>query len=386
MSPERDAGRWLIGVNMIFRISRRSCAQAACSLAMAAASWAGAAETVKMTAAQAKAAGVETAAVVMRAGSGSQGLPAQVVIPATQLRVVSAPLAGLVEAVMVATNQNVRRGQVVARLASPGLADVQHTYLQASAQHQLAASAAARDEKLFEEGIIAQSRLEAARSRQQEVAADLSERTQALRAAGMSAEAISRLRAGRSVGTGIDLVAPLDGVVLEQMALPGQRLEAAAPILKIAKLEPLWLEIQVPVDRIAGVAIDSPVRLPALEVSGRVIAIGRAVAGSTQTLAVRAEVRKGAERLRAGQLVEAVLGGTGGQGGWSVPVAAIARSNGRAQVYVETPGGFAAQAVQVVEEAGGNALVAAPFKGNERVATKGVATLKAIESGIGGVQ
>lgn len=360
--------------------------RAACSLFVLAASWSGAAETIRISAAQAKAAGVETAAVAMRAGSGSQGMPAQVVIPAPQLRVVSAPLAGLVEAVLVATNQNVRRGQVVARLASPGLADVQHTYLQASAQHQLAASAATRDEKLFEEGIIAQSRLEAARSRQQEVAADLAERTQALRAAGMSADAIARLRAGRAVGSGIDLVAPLDGVVLEQMALPGQRLEAAAPILKIARLAPLWLEIQVPVDRIAGVAIDSPVRLPALDVSGRVIAIGRAVSGSTQTLAVRAEVRKGVERLRAGQLVEAVLDGVPGQGVWNVPVAAIARSNGRAQVYVETPGGFIAQAVQVIEETGGNALVAAPFKGGERVATKGVATLKAIEAGIGGVQ
>ena len=360
--------------------------RAACSLFVLAASWSGAAETIRISAAQAKAAGVETAAVAMPAGAGSQGMPAQVVIPAPQLRVVSAPLAGLVEAVLVATNQTVRRGQVVARLASPGLADVQHTYLQASAQHQLAASAAARDEKLFEEGIIAQSRLEAARSRQQEVAADLSERTQALRAAGMSGEAIARLRAGRAVGSGIDLVAPLDGVVLEQMALPGQRLEAAAPILKVARLDPLWLEIQVPVDRIAGVAIDSPVRVPSLDVSGRVIAIGRAVAGSTQTLAVRAEVRKGVERLRAGQLVEAVLGGASGQGVWSVPVAAISRSNGRAQVYVETTGGFAAQAVQVVEEAGVNALVAAPFKGGERVATKGVATLKAIEAGIGGVQ
>jgi len=365
---------------------KRFRAHIACAAILSVAPWVGAAELLKLTADQARAAGVETAAISARSGAASQGLPAQVVIPAPQMRVVSAPLAGLVEAVLVATNQNVRRGQVLARLASPGLAEVQHTYLQASAQHQLATSAAARDEKLFEEGIIAQSRLEAARSRQQEVAADLAERTQALRAAGMSAEAINRLRAGRAVGTGIDLVAPLDGVVLEQMALPGQRLEAAAPILKIAKLEPLWLEIQVPVDRIAGVALDLPVRLPAQEVSGRVIAIGRAVAGSTQTLAVRAEVRKGAERLRAGQLVEAVLGGTGGQGVWTVPVSAIARSNGRAQVYVATPGGFTAQVVQVVEEAGGNALVAAPFKGNERVAAKGVATLKAIEAGIGGVQ
>jgi cobalt-zinc-cadmium efflux system membrane fusion protein len=368
--------------------SKRLRAYIACALLMLAAPAAGAADAIRMTAAQARAAGVETVAVVARAGAdgAAQGLPAQVVIPAAQVRVVSAPLGGLVEAVLVATHQNVRRGQVVARLVSPGLADVQHTYLQASAQHQLASSAAARDEKLFAEGIIAESRLEAARSRLQEVAADLAERTQALRAAGMSGEAIARLRAGRAVATGIDLVAPLDGVVLEQMALPGQRVEAAAPVLRIARLEPLWLEIQVPVDRIAAVAIDAPVRLPAQDVGGRVIAIGRAVAGSTQTLAVRAEVRKGAERLRAGQLVEAVLGGAGAQGVWRVPAAAIARNGGRAQVYVEAPGGFVALAVQVVEEAGGFALVAAPFRGNERVAAKGVATLKAIEAGIGGVQ
>ena len=40
-------------------------------------------------------------------------------------------------------------------------------------------------------------------------------------------------RAGRGLGTGIDLVAPIDGVVLEQMAVPGQRLEAAAPVMKL---------------------------------------------------------------------------------------------------------------------------------------------------------
>jgi RND family efflux transporter MFP subunit len=365
------------------RRTRLLCLFALCGINMSGAS---AAELIKLSAAQARSAGIESALVTARTAAGTQGLPAQVVIPATQLRVISAPLAGLVEAVLVATNQGVRRGQVVARMASPGLADVQHTYLQASAQHQLAVSAAARDEKLFEEGIIAQSRLETARSRQQEVAADLAERTQALKAAGMSADAITRLRGGRAVGTGIDLVAPTDGMVLEQMAVPGQRLEAAAPLLKIAKLEPLWLEIQVPVDRVGAVAIDSLVRVPALEVSGRVIAIGRAVAGSTQTLAVRAEIRKGAERLRAGQLVEAVLAGAGGSGVWSVPAGAIARNNGRALVYVEAPGGFVAQPVQVVEEAGGAVLVAAPFKGGERVAVKGVATLKAIEAGIGGVQ
>jgi multidrug efflux pump subunit AcrA (membrane-fusion protein) len=347
-----------------------------------------AADLLKLTPAQVRSAGIESAVVAPRQGGATQGLPAQVVIPAPQMRLVSAPLAGLVLSVTVATSQSVRRGQVLAQLASPGLADLQHTYLQASAQHQVAASALARDEKLLAEGIIAQSRLEAARGRRDEIAADLAERTQALKAAGMSAEAIARLRAGRGLGTGIDLVAPIDGVVLEQMAVPGQRLEAAAPVMKLAKLDPLWLEIQVPVDRMGGIEIGSEVKVPASDATARVIAIGRAVAGTTQTVAVRAEVRKGGERLRAGQLVEAVIGagGAGGRAGWIVPAGAVARVGGRAQVYVQQADGFAVRAVQVLEDAGGIVVVSAPFTGNERVAVRGVATLKAIEAGIGGVQ
>jgi hypothetical protein len=42
--------------------------------------------------------------------------------------------------------------------------------------------------------------------------------------------------------------------------------------------------------------------------------------------------------------------------------------------------------VQVLEDAGGNVVVSGPFSGSERVAVRGVATLKAIEAGIGGVQ
>jgi RND family efflux transporter MFP subunit len=347
----------------------------------------GAAERLRIAPAEIAKAGIEVAAIQGREGAVAQGLPAQVAIPAGQLRVVSAPLAALVESVPVATLQTVRRGQVLARLVSPGLADLQHTYLQASAQHQLAATALARDEKLHEEGIIAASRLEAARARAQEVAADLAERTAALNAAGMSADSIARLKSGRAVGTGITLTAPFDATVLEQYAVPGQRLEAAAPVLKLAQLAPLWLEIQVPVAQAAGVAVGAPVQVPAAGVTGRVIAVGRAVSGSTQTIAVRAEVKAGAERLKAGQLVEATLGSaTIGGGALEVPSGALARRDGRARVYAEAEGGFAVVEVQVVEENAERALVKGDLAPGRRIAVKGVATLKAIESGIGGVR
>lgn len=363
----------------------------ACALAFtsAAGHTAPANEVLKITAAQQSAAGITTAPLQARQAAGPtglQGLPGQVVIPNEQLRMVSAPLAGLVETVLVATQQSVRKGQVVARLQSPGLADVQHTYLQASAQRQLAQSALDRDEKLFAEDLIAKSRLEATRSRHQEVLADVAERTQALRATGMSDAGIAQLRGGRGVASAIVLTAPFDGVVIEQMAVAGQRLEAAAPVMKIARLDPLWIEVQVPVDRLAGIAVGSEAGVPAADVKGRVIAVGRAVASGTQTVAVRVEIRNGAARLRPGQLVEVVLASQGGAGVWGVPATAIARIAGHAMVYRQTPEGFVPQTVTVLESGADTTLVSAPFKGNERIAVKGVAALKALQTGVSGAQ
>lgn len=339
---------------------------------------------VPISADQAKSLGVAVAAPRGAAHPQLRGFAAQVVIPAGQVQVVSAPLGGLVEQVYVASQQNVRLGQVVARLQSPGLADVQHTYLQASAQRELARANLERDEKLFAAGVIAESRLQATRAHHQEVEADVAERTQALRLAGMSAEAIAQLRQGTLVGTRIDLHAPLDGVVLEQAAVVGQRMEAAAPVLRIGRLEPLWLEVQVPLSMVGRLAPGMPVEVTAARVAGRILSIGRSVSPSSQTVLVRAEVRQGAKDLRPGQLVEVVLRGADtGSTLWAIPRSALTHVDGRPCIFVRTPAGFHLQAVDLASESGDEAVIAAPIRGSDRLAIHGVAALKAKLAGIG---
>ena len=103
------------------------------------------------------------------------------------------------------------------------------------------------------------------------------------------------------------------------------------------------------------------------------------MASGTQTLSVRAEIREGASRLRPGQLVEAALGVGGGNALWAVPPTSLARVGNNATVYVKTTDGFQPIAVRVVEEGPTSSLVAGPFKGDERIAVKGVATLKSMQ-------
>lgn len=337
---------------------------------------------VKVAPEQIKSLGIETAVPASAGSAQIIGLPALVVVPNPQLQVVSTPLAGLLQQVLVATHQPVKKGQVLAQVQSPALADVQHTYLQAASQASLARANLERDEELFREGIIAQSRLQAARSQALETAADLAERTQALRLAGMSAAAMTRLRTGQHVGTLVELVAPLDGVVLEQMAVAGQRLEAAAPVLKVAKLAPLWLEIQVPVARLAEVREGARVTVPAAGASGEVIAVGRSVSSGNQTVLVRGRIDGGAEHLRPGQYVEASVALSQGRATFAVPAGALARLAGKPVVFVRTPLGFRPQPVELLGDESTTAVVAG-LKGDEQVAVRGVAALKAALAGIG---
>lgn len=339
-------------------------------------------DEIKLSAAQAKAMGVETVPLAASGASAGKGLPARVAIPNNQLQIVAAPVAGLIESMAAAPGQAVRKGQTLARLQSPGLVEIQRGFLQAATQAQLARENLNRDEKLFKEGIIAESRHLAARSREIEASASLSERRQALRLAGLGEAAILRLEKNHSLSGGVEIVAPLDGVVLEQMAVAGQRTEAAAPLYKVAQLDSLWLEIQAPIAQIAHVQVGADVGVPAYQAKGKVIHVGRGVEEGSQTVTVRAEVRQGAESLRPGQFVEAVLAADGSGKHWHVPNAALVRLRDQSYVFVQTATGFRVKAVKLAGETAGSSIISGDFSGDEHVAVRGTASLKAMWQGL----
>ncbi|BAN35727.1 efflux transporter, RND family, MFP subunit [Sulfuricella denitrificans skB26] len=339
-------------------------------------------DEIKLSPAQAKAMGVATAPLASTVTTGGKGLPARVVIPNHQLHIVSAPLAGMVETILVSPNQVVKKGQVLARLQSPGLVEIQRGFLQAATQEQLARESLSRDEKLFKEGIVAESRYLAAKGRHVEAVAALSERRQALALAGLSSAALQRLEKSHAMFSTIEITAPVNGVALELMAVPGQRIEAAMPLAKLAQIVPLWLDIQAPLAQVAGLKAGGAVSVPAYQASGKVAQIGRGVEEGSQTVTVRAEIRQGAENLRPGQFVEAVLAVDSDDKHWHVPNSALVRQREQAYVFVQTTTGFLAKSVKLGGETAGNSVVIAEFKGDERIAVSGTVSLKAMWQGL----
>lgn len=327
--------------------------------------------------AQIKALGIETVAAGAITGSRSGSYPAQVRVPNEQMRVVAAPVGGLVDMLAVAPGSTVKRSQVVAHLSSPQALELQRDALQAVSQAGLLQQNLKRDEQLFAEGLIAESRLQATRAAASQASAQAAERRQGLALAGATPG---------KLGGKLALTATIDGVVLEQGAQLGQRVETSALIYRIAKLSPLWLEIQAPVDIAAGLREGSLIKIAGSEVSGKLIAIGRAVDAASQTVLLRAEVSKGAETLRPGQVIEVEMAGANGAQ-QRLPASALIRNEGATLAFVQTASDakgvtFEARPVRVISQ-GGDSVTVDGIKPGEMVAIKGVSGLKAMLTGVG---
>ncbi len=343
-----------------------------------------AADEVVLSAKQIESLGIVTERLPDRHGGELAGMPAQVVIPANKAVVISAPLPAAVREVGVGVGDHVARGQVLAHLESPALAEAERGFLEAAAQEQLASSTLARDEQLLKEGIISESRYRAALSQHASASAALAERRQMLKLAGIGDGAIGKLKSAGNLSSQLEITSPIEGVVLERNISAGQRLDAAAPLFRVGKTGSLALEIQVPLSATDDLAVGAPVSIPAFNAQGKLIAIGRSLSGANQTILLRAIVLEGSENLRPGQYVEASIATSRvAARQWDIPNSAIARISGKPVVFVATPKGFRAAAVSVLHEGARHSVVTGSFNGDEMIAVQGVSSLKASLTGVG---
>ena len=341
-------------------------------------------ENIVISSKQIQALGITTITLPSKQSGEVSGLPAQVVIPSNQMFIISTPLPAMIEQTLVGVGDRVKQGQTIARLQSPALAEAQRGLLQASAQNHLAQENLTRDESLYKDGIISQSRYRTTKGAALEAQAALAERKQMLHASGMSTAAIAGLQSANSLNNLFTLTSPTDGVVLEKMASAGQRLDAAVPIFKIAKVDSLALEIQAPLAVTRELKIGAAITILSPVASGKLTAIGQSLTSTNQTVLLRGVILTGTENLRPGQFVEAsVSTAVNGRAQWDIPNSAISRIAGKTMIFVATPQGFHAQAVSVLNEGAQNSVISGALNGNEKIAVQGVSALKASMMGIG---
>lgn len=317
----------------------------------------------------------------------SASYPAEVVLPSTQTRVVTAPQGGLITRLNVSVGDRVNQGQVIGQLSSPDLVALQSNYLQSETQARLHAQALKRDQELFKDGIISQRRMQETQSAHETSQALMYEHQQTLKLAGMSDAQIRQLAQKRSMQNGVAIMAPISGQIMEQQQQVGARVDMATPIYTISNTTPLWLMIQVPIKQAQQVSTGTTVRLPKLGLTAKVDSVLRQLNKNNQTIQVRASITQGADQLSVGQMVDVALVENttpGNHASFTVPRSAVARQGEHAMIFAQHPQGVAVIPVKVLLEQNQQLTIQANLQGNETIALQGVAALKGHWLGLGG--
>ena len=308
-------------------------------------------------------------------------LPARVTIPPQQVRVVSAPRGGLVTAMAAAESDSVQAGAVLAHIESPDLVGLQRELLQAATQLRLAQEDFDRNEQLRKTKTVSELTYLESRSVLDEAAALVDERRQVLQLAGMGPGAIAKLEQTRQMHSTLEVRSPIDGVVVEVPAALGERVDDSEPLYRVALLEPLWLEISTPLDRLQGVQPGGGVEIPCETGEARIDLIGRKADPANQTVLVRAEVKGAGTCLRPGQFVEVRLQLRSTTEQFRVPSSAITRIGDAPIVFVQEAAGFAPVGVDIVAREGQFSIVTGELAAGSKVAASGIAALKAAWTG-----
>lgn len=193
-------------------------------------------------------------------------------------------LAGTVEQVLVSAGQAVRKGQVLAVLSSPELADLRAQALAASRRVALARATHEREKQLLDDRITARQDYLQAQAALQE--AEIAEQAlrQKLANLGASATGVQGL-------TRHELRSPIDGVVTEQRITVGESLAGDRPVFTVSDLGTVWVEAPVAAKDLPMVAPGQAVQVGSsafeAQAQGKVIHISALLGEQTRTATAR---------------------------------------------------------------------------------------------------
>ena len=283
-------------------------------------------------------AGIVVAPVASESLADELRLPG-VVEPNAYRQVSVTPLVGgRVLRVSAQLGDRVRRGQSIAQVYSPELAEARTKYV--SAQSMLAAHdrELQRTEKLVEIGAASRQELERLHAEHAMQLAEVESARSRLQLLGATEPGGS----GEASAT-IDVPAPIDGVVTERLGNVGANVDPTTKLFTIVDLSSVWVIADVYERDLHGVregarAVIAAQAFPERSFDGRVGYIDPQLNEGTRTAKVRVEVANPRGELRLGMYAIVTIAGSGGAGVPTLPKSAIQNVGSRHVVYLPVPG------------------------------------------------
>ncbi|MEO6919357.1 MAG: efflux RND transporter periplasmic adaptor subunit [Collimonas sp.] len=282
-------------------------------------------------------------------------------------------LAGVVEQVAVNLGQQVKRGQLLAVVASTGLAEQRSELLAAQKRYSFARITYEREKKLWEEKISAEQDYQQARQVMNEAEIALQNARQKLNVFGASA-------GGGSALNRYEIRAPFDGLVTEKHIALGEAVAAEASIFTISDLSTVWAEIIVPAKDLNLVRLGGKVKISATAfestASGSISYVGALLGEQTRTAKARVTLANPDMAWRPGLFVNVDVVSSDVEVAVAVQPQAIQDLDGKQVVFVRIADGFMVQPVTTGRADSRQVEIVKGLKAGARYAAEGSYVLK----------
>ncbi|RSZ39897.1 MULTISPECIES: efflux RND transporter periplasmic adaptor subunit [unclassified Variovorax] len=251
-------------------------------------------------------------------------------------------VAGVVDSVSANLGQQVKRGEVLAVLSSPGLSEQRSGLQSAQRRLELARSTYEREKKLWEEKISPQQDYLQAQQAMQEAQIAVANANQKLLALGATP--------GSSALGRYELRAPFDGMVVEKHISLGESVGEAVNVFTISDLSTVWAEISVAANNLNLVRIGEQVKIRSSAfdqtATGKVSYVGSLIGAQTRTATARVTLTNPQGIWRPGLFVNVELVASETEAPVTVAADAVQTVEEKPTVFLRVPGGFLPQHVQ----------------------------------------
>ncbi len=311
---------------------------------------------------------------------GSHRIPQQIQVPGSldydieRVAKIGTIIEGRLTSVTVKVGDRVKKGQRVIGLSSPTVASAQADYLSSRADVTFSRDQLAREERLAASSLTTAQELERARSEYTKAEAHLTAAQAKLAALRVEVPAD---KDGVGASGHIDLISPIDGIVVERSVVVGEYLVPQATALIVADVSELSAVLSVFEADLAYMQRNADVTLtvdalPGRTFMGRLAAVEPHLAQASRTARARVVVLNPDGSLRPGLFVRASIPIAAEVGTVVVPVAAVQPVDEGDAVFVErAPGHYEVRSVRVAHRTLELAQLTEGISRDERIVVEG---------------
>lgn len=322
-----------------------------------------------LSSAQIEAAGVQLVAAAPRELGTAISYPGEIRFDEDRTAHVVPRVPGVVESVQADLGQAVKRGQVLAVIASQQISDLRSEQQAAQRRLELARLTFQREQQLWQERISAEQDYQQARQVLQEAEIALANARQKVAAVGPA-----------GAGNRYELRAPFDAVVVEKHMSVGEVVDASSNAFTLSDLSRVWATFAVAPRDLNRVVTGRSVTVSApdlgAEVEGTVNYVGSLLGEQNRAATVRATLANPNGAWRPGLFVNIAVSVERSTAAVVVPESALQTWEEQTVVFVRTEQGFEARPVTTGRRDAGQVEVVAGLPAGTQVAAAGSFVLK----------